>query len=314
VVLDKTGTLTSGTPKVAGIESLGPSEEELLRIAASAESGFSHPIANAIVAYASAKGVRPLKVEGAEHLPGLGIKALVDGHEVLMGSDETLKALGMDTPPAPGIKGRAVWIALDGKIAGAVVIQDEMRTSAGGIGHALHDLGIKRVELATGDNEAPEAQRVARVIGADACRWGLKPEDKASIVKALSKEGLTVMVGDGVNDALSMAAADVGVSIGRAKADLAIQSSDIVVLRDDAESILTIVRTGRSLIRIIKQNYVWAVCFNVAGIALATTGFLNPWLAALFHHVSSVLVVLNSARMIRVGSLKNQGATSPQNI
>ncbi|MGD8386604.1 MAG: HAD-IC family P-type ATPase, partial [Desulfobacteraceae bacterium] len=129
----------------------------------------------------------------------------------------------------------------------------------------------------------------------------LKPEDKAAIVRTLVKEGPTLMVGDGVNDALSMAAADVGVSIGRTKADLAIQSSDIVVMRDDAASLLTLLRTARKLIRIIKQNYIWAVGFNTVGILLATSGVLSPWLAALFHHISSVLVVLNSARLVRSG-------------
>jgi P-type E1-E2 ATPase len=271
----------------------------LLQIAASVESGFNHPIANAIVSYASAKGVRPKKVEGSEYLPGLGIKSSVEGRELVLGSIEIMNAMGMAVPSDLKIKGRAVWIGIDGKIAGAIVIQDELRDYAKGLGGALHDLGIKRIELATGDNEESEARRVAGLVEADRYRWGLKPEDKMAIIKDLSAEGPTVMVGDGVNDAISLAAADVGISIGRAKADLAIKSSDIIVLRDDATSLLTIIKMGKKLIGIIKQNYAWAIGFNTAGIALATTGFLSPWLAALFHHISSVLVVLNSARLIR---------------
>jgi len=303
VVLDKTGTMTLGKPWVSGIESFGPPRDELLRIAASAEAGFSHPVANAVIAYASAEGISPLNVEGAEYLPGLGIKAFVHGHEVLIGSTETLEKMGLNVPSTLDIQGRAVWIAMDGKIAGAIVIQDELRDSAKGLGNQLHDLGIRRVELATGDNDASEAHRVARLIGADECHWGLKPEDKAAMVRALSARGPTVMAGDGVNDALSMAAADAGVSIGRAKADLAIQSSDIILLKEDAAGLLTVVQTGRELIRIIKQNYAWAIGFNTVGILLATSGILSPWLAALFHHISSVLVVLNSARLVQTRNL-----------
>ena len=132
---------------------------------------------------------------------------------------------------------------------------------------------------------------------------GLRPKDKISVVKELRSKGVTVMVGDGVNDATSLASADVGISIGRSKADLAIKSSDIIVLRDDTSSLLTIIRTGRKLIHVIKQNYAWAIGFNAAGIALATSGMLSPWLAALFHHISSVLVVLNSARLARINDV-----------
>jgi len=222
---------------------------------------------------------------------------------VVLGPTETMTALGMTASSALKIKGKATWIGIDGKVAGAIVIQDELRDYAEGLGQALHDLGVKRVLLATGDNEESEARRVAQLIGTDGYRWGLKPEDKTAIVKDLSAQGPTVMVGDGVNDAISLAAADVGISIGRTKADLAIKSSDIIVLRDDAISLLTIVQTGKKLIRVVKQNYAWAVGFNAAGIALATAGFLSPWLAALLHHISSVLVVLNSARLVR-----NKGA------
>ncbi len=299
VVLDKTGTVTLGEPKVVGIESFTLSQDALLQIAASVESGFNHPIANAIVSYASAKGVRPLNAEGSVDLPGFGIQSSVQGRKVVLGSAETVTALGMTLDSELTTKGRATWIAIDGKIAGAIIVQDELRDYAEGLGQKLHDLGITKIELATGDTEEAEARRVAQIIGADTYHWGLKPDDKTAIVKAFSAQGPTIMVGDGVNDAISLAAADVGISIGRAKADLAIKSSDIIVLRDDATSLLTIIKKGKKLIRIIKQNYTWAIGFNAIGIAMATAGLLSPWLAALFHHISSVFVVLNSARLVR---------------
>ncbi len=307
MVLDKTGTVTLAMPKVVGIESFGRSSGEVLRIAASVESAFNHPIANAIVSYASANGVRPSKVEGAEYLPGLGIRASVEGRDVVLGSTETVKDLGMTVPSAADPEGRATWIGMDGQVVGAIVIQDELRERARGLAEAFHGLGVRKVVLATGDNEEAEARRVAELIGADGCRWGLRPDDKISLVKELAAQGVTVMVGDGVNDASSLAAADVGISIGRTKADLAIKSSDIIVLRDDATSLLTTFQTGRKLIRIIGQNYCWAVGFNVVGITLATVGLLDPWLAALFHHISSVLVVLNSARLLRKGGTDGSG-------
>jgi Cu+-exporting ATPase len=307
VVLDKTGTVTLAKPKVVGVESFSGSSDEVLRIAASVESAFNHPIANAIVAYASANGVRPLKAEGSEYLPGFGIKSSVRGREVVLGSTQTIKELGMAVPSKVDLKGRVTWIGLDGEVVGAIVIQDELRETARDLGKAIHDLGVKKVVLATGDNEKAEARRVAEIIGADEYRWGLRPDDKISLVNELSAQGLTVMVGDGVNDASSLAAADVGISIGRTKADLAIKSSDIIVLRDDAASLLTAVKKGKKLIRVIEQNYTWAIGFNVVGITLATVGFLSPWLAALFHHISSVLVVLNSARLLRNKGTEGSG-------
>ncbi len=298
VVLDKTGTMTLGKPKVSEIRALTLSQEELLQIAASVESGFNHPIANAIVTYAAGKGIKPLVVRESQYLRQ-GVRSFVGDRKVVLGPAETIKGLGMTVPSDVGFKGRPTWIALDGKVAGAIVIRDVLRENARGLGERLHGLGVKRVELATGDSEEVEARRVAELIGADGCRWGLKPEEKTALVKELNAQGVTMMIGDGVNDAASLVAADVGISMGGAKADLAIKSSDIIVLQDDASSVLTIIHKGKKLIRVIKENYAWAIGFNVVGISLATMGFLSPWLAALFHHVSSVLVVLNSARLVR---------------
>ncbi|CCK81439.1 heavy metal translocating P-type ATPase [Desulfobacula toluolica] len=299
VILDKTGTVTLAEPRVAGIKSFGLPEDELLQIAASIETGFNHPIANAIISHASGNKTHPLTAEGSEYLPGFGIKSSVKGRKVVIGSIETIKKLGMTVPKGIEIKGRATWIAIDGKTAGVIDIQDELREYSKNMGERLHDIGVKKVILATGDNEESEARRVANLIKSDGYLYGLKPDDKKSLVKELKTEGFTVMIGDGVNDAASLAAADVGISIGRTKADLAVKSSDIIVMRDDAASLIVILEKGKKLIRIIKENYAWAIGFNTIGIVLATVGILSPWLAALFHHISSVLVVLNSARLIR---------------
>ncbi|MCP4722331.1 MAG: cadmium-translocating P-type ATPase [Desulfobacteraceae bacterium] len=299
VILDKTGTITLTKPLVAEIISFELPEEKLLQIAASIETGFNHPIANAVVSHAAKKNIRLLPAKGSEYLPGLGIKSIVNNQKVILGATDTMVNMGIVLPNGVKVKGRATWIAIDEKIAGAIDIQDELRESAINLGARFHDLGIKKVVLATGDNEEAEAKRVAGLIKADTCRWGLKPDDKKILVNELKAQGLTVMIGDGYNDALSLAAADVGIAIGGNKADLAVKSSDIIIMKDDSTPLFAILEKGKKLIQIIKENYAWAIGFNTVGIALATGGILSPWVAALFHHMSSVLVVLNSARLIR---------------
>jgi Cu+-exporting ATPase len=299
VVLDKTGTVTLAEPRVESVTALTVSEERLLQIAASVEAGFNHPIANAIVSYAVERGVHTVEVKDADYLPGQGVRAMVQGHQVFLGAADAMSEAGIELPESAGLEGRATWVVLDGQLAGAIFIQDALREYAHGLADDLHRHGIHKVVLATGDTEEGEARRVADVIGANETHWRCKPEDKTALIKALKAEGVTVMVGDGINDAPSLAAADVGIAIGSTKADLAIQSSDVIVQREDAASLLTVLRTGKRLRRVITQNYVWAMGFNTIGILLATLGVLSPPLAAVFHHISSVFVVFNSARLIR---------------
>jgi len=298
MVLDKTGTLTLAQPKVEEIIPIKLPKEEILKIAASVESGFNHPLANAIVDYAIERSASVHAVDKAEYLPGLGVQALVEGRKVIMGSDYTLKELGLIVPPNVMREGRIIWTVVDGDVVGAFVIQDKLREYATGLAEELRALGIKRIVLATGDNEEGEARRVAEAIGVKEYYWGYLPEDKAELVKNLRLQGVTVMVGDGVNDASALAAADVSIAMGRANADLAIKSSDIVVLREDAKSLITIMRVGKGVRSVIKQNYAWAILFNTIGIGLVTLGLLNPSIAAIFHHISSVFVVSNSARLL----------------
>jgi len=298
VILDKTGTVTLAEPKVSQVIPIGIERDQLIEIAASVETRFSHPLARAILNFARQKpitGFRP--VSDAEDLPGRGVKARLEGREVLIGSPETLATYGVQIP-ALEYSGRAIWLAVDGEVKGVIIVQDVMRSTMSNLAGALRDLGVKRVILATGDHEESEAKRVAELIGADGYYFKYKPEDKAALVKQLQPSGKVAMVGDGVNDAPALAAADVGISIGGHKnVALAIASSDIVILGDDAGDLLKVLQISRKMAEITKQNYAWAVSFNVLGLTLATFGFLNPVLAAFLHHISSVFVVANAARL-----------------
>jgi P-type Cu+ transporter len=304
VILDKTGTITMAEPKVTRLIPIAIESNELIHIAASVEARFSHPLARAILNCAREQGITRFKsVSEAEDLPGRGVKARVEDREVLIGSPETLQVLGQHLPSIE-YTGRAIWVVRDGEVMGLIVVQDIIRSSMANLAAALREQGIERVILATGDHEESEAKRVAELIGADEYRFNCKPEDKVKLVKERQSDGKVAMVGDGVNDAPALAAADVGIAIGgHRNIALAIASSDIVILGDDAGDLLTVLTISRKMSVIIKQNYAWAVSFNVVGLSLATFGFLNPVMAAFLHHISSVLVVANAARVYVGGEM-----------
>ena len=204
--------------------------------------------------------------------------------------------------PAIEYTGRAIWLAVDREVKGVIVIRDIMLSEMQGLADTIHACGIEKVILATGDNEEQEARRVADYINADAYYFNCTPEDKTSLIKKFQAEGKVAMVGDGVNDAPALAAANVGIAIGGHKnVNLAIISSDVVILGHDAQDLVTILQLSHKMGGIIRQNYLWAVSFNSIGLALATFGFLNPIIAALLHHFSSVFVVVNAGRLYFTG-------------
>jgi Cu+-exporting ATPase len=248
--------------------------------------------------FARDQGVTRFKpVSEAEDLPGRGIAARLEGQEVLIGSPETLEAHGVQIPTVE-YRGRAIWVAVDREIKGAIVVQDVTRSQMANLGGTIRELGVKRVLVATGDHEESEAKRVAELIGADGYYFNFKPDDKAELVRQLRSFGPVAMVGDGVNDAPALAAADVGIAIGGHKnVALVIASSDIVILGDDAGDLVKVLEISRKMAEITKQNYAWAISFNAIGLTLATVGLLNSVLAAFFHHISSVFVVANAARL-----------------
>ncbi|MCQ8127681.1 heavy metal translocating P-type ATPase [Methylomonas rivi] len=302
LILDKTGTVTLAEPEVSQVIELGMPRQQLLELAASIESRFDHPIARSIINYAKAQGVsRFLPVEQAEDLPGRGIKARVGQQDILMGSAETLSLQDIELP-AIDYTGRAIWLAVDREVQGVIVIRDIMLSEMQGLADTIRACGIETVILATGDNEEREAKRVADYINADEYYFNCKPEDKTALVKKFQAQGKVAMVGDGVNDAPSLAAANVGIAIGGHKnVNLAIISSDVVILGHDAQDLVTILRLSHKMGGIIQQNYLWAVGFNSIGLALATFGLLNPIVAALLHHFSSVFVVVNAGRLYFTG-------------
>lgn len=302
LILDKTGTVTLAEPEVSGVIEMGMPQQQILELAASIESRFDHPIARSIIHFANKQGVTRLRpVEQAEDLPGRGIKARIEQQEILMGSAETLKCQDIEIP-AIEYTGRAIWLAVDRKVKGVIVIRDIMLSEMQGLADTIRACGIEKVILATGDNEELEAKRVADYINADGYYFNCKPEDKTALVKKFQTQGKVAMVGDGVNDAPALAAANVGIAIGGHKnVNLAIISSDVVILGHDAQDLVTILRLSHKMGGIIRQNYLWAVGFNSIGLALATFGFLNPVIAAFLHHFSSVFVVVNAGRLYFTG-------------
>jgi heavy metal translocating P-type ATPase len=302
LILDKTGTVTLAEPEVSRVIEMGLPQQRLLELAASIESRFDHPIAHSIINYAKKQGLNAfLPVKRAEDLPGRGIRARIEDREILMGSAETLSLQGIELP-AIEYTGRAIWLAADREVKGVIVIRDVMLSEMQGLADTIRACGIEKVVLATGDNEEQEAKRVADYIHADEYHFNCKPEDKTTLVKQFQQQGKVAMVGDGVNDAPALAAANVGIAIGGHKnVNLAIISSDVVILGHDAQDLVTILLLGHKMGGIIRQNYLWAIGFNSVGLALATFGLLNPIFAALLHHVSSVFVVVNAGRLYFTG-------------
>lgn len=304
IVLDKTGTVTSGRMSLAGvIPAAGVDETELLRLAGALEHASEHPIAKAIATGAAARvGVLPTP-ESFDNRPGLGVHGVVDGHLVLVGRPAMLAewSIEPDARVAASVaeaeaEGRtAVVVAWDGAVRGALTVADAVKpTSADAIAR-LRGLGLEPI-LLTGDNETV-AQRVAAEVGIDRVIAEVLPADKVAVVSRLQGEGRTVaMVGDGVNDAAALAQADLGIAMGTGS-DVAIEAADLTLVRGDLLAAVDAIRLSRRTLRVIKGNLFWAFAYNVAAIPLAALGLLNPMLAGAAMAFSSVFVVGNSLRL-----------------
>ncbi|QEV10909.1 heavy metal translocating P-type ATPase [Streptomyces fradiae ATCC 10745 = DSM 40063] len=307
VALDKTGTLTEGTPRVTGVLPLpgpGLDEDRLLALAGAAEHPSEHPLARAVVRAARERGLVLAEATGFTSYPGAGVTATVDGHTVQIGSPARLLPGGSpeldDTVRSLEDEGRtAVLVLRDGVPVGVLGIADRLRPDARATVAALTELTGRTPVLLTGDNERA-ARRLAAEVGISDVRAGLLPQDKVAAVRAWEAEGLRVMVvGDGVNDAPALAAAHTGIAMGRAGSDLALETADAVVVRDELATIPAVVALSRTARRLVTQNLAIAGTFIAALVAWDLIGTLPLPLGVAGHEGSTVIVGLNGLRLLR---------------
>ena len=292
VVLDKTGTLTTGRMSVLEVAPAeGVDEAELLAVAAAVEAGSEHPIARAVVERA---GDAPA-AERFEALPGIGARALLDGVPVAVGSRRLLAEQGIEVPGEASREGSEVFVVRDGALLGRIVVGDQLKPGAAEAVAGLRDLGLRPV-LLTGDSWVV-AREVASQVGIEDVHAEVLPQGKAEVITGLQADGMRVaMVGDGVNDAAALAISDLGIAMG-AGTDAAMAASDLTLMRDDLMGVVDAIRLSRATERTIRGNLLWAFFYNVAAIPVAALGLLTPMIAGAAMACSSVFVVLNSLRL-----------------
>jgi P-type Cu+ transporter len=306
VLLDKTGTLTTGAMSVVAVQQAdGVSREVLLRRLGAVEHASRHPVAAAVSAFAEAAAGPLPAVTGFRSLTGLGVRGVADGTEVIAGRQDLLASLGLMVPDCLARQraewekdGRTVVLAgWDGQVTGAVAVADAVQPSAPAAVAGLRELGLRTV-LVTGDSEAA-ARQIAAVTGVDEVIAGALPDDKVTVLQDLQRRGLRVaMAGDGINDGPALAAADLGMALGTG-ADVAISAADMILMRNDLTVIPDAIRLARATLRVIRRNLAWAFGYNVAAVPLAAAGFLNPLIAGAAMAASSAFVVASSVRLRR---------------
>lgn len=306
VVFDKTGTLTRGVFKVKELVPEGVSREELLELAACAESFSRHPISQSLLD-AFAGEIDGARVTEVEELSGQGVMATVDGRRVAAGNARLMERLGVPYAETAGTVGTVVHVAADGAYRGYILIADEIKPDAGQAVRALHETGVRRTVMLTGDARLI-GERVAAELGLDEAYTELLPADKVERLEALletkSRKGKLVYVGDGINDAPVLARADIGIAMGALGSDAAIEAADVVIMTDEPVKVSSAIRISKKTLRIVKQNI--ALALGVKGIVLllAAAGFASMW-AAVFADVGvAFIAILNAIRMLNVKSLQ----------
>jgi P-type Cu+ transporter len=310
LVVDKTGTLTLGRPVFATALAVAPfSEDDVLRVAASIDQGSEHPLANAIVDAARGRKLTLAKAESFESATGMGVRGKVGGHDVALGNAALMRDAGADPAPVTADADRlratgssVVYLAVDGRLAGLLAVNDPIKETTKGAIEALHRAGI-RIVMATGDGMAT-AQAVARQLGIDEIHADVRPQDKSDLVARLQSEGRRVaMAGDGINDAPALARADVGIAMGTGT-DVAMQSAQVTLVKGDLRSVARARQLSEATVRNMSQNLLFALVYNSIGVPIAAGVLypffgilLSPLIAAAAMSLSSFSVVSNALRL-----------------
>jgi len=311
IAFDKTGTLTEGRPQVAQIVPLnGHSENELLQRAAALESHSNHPLARAIVDHAKRRGISIGEAENFQILQGKGASGRLDGREFWLGSHRYLEERGQETA---AVHAKAVELSQAGRsvvavgnevhVCGLIALGDAIRPEAAGVIADLRALGIKSVVMLTGDNRETAAS-IAEQTRVDEFHAELLPEDKVRIVeKLVERHGTVAMAGDGVNDAPAMALASLGIAMGAAGSDAAIEAADIALMSDDLSKLPWLIRHSRRTLTVIRQNIVVSIAVKALFVVLTFAGFASLWAAIAADMGVSLLVIFNALRLLRGESL-----------
>lgn len=321
LAVDKTGTITEGKPKVIGVETLGTSTEaDVLRIAAAIDDHSAHPLSKAVVAQARERKIEFNRAENYQARSGRGAEGFVDGHAYFVGNHRFTHELGVCSQDienrlaAIEEKGQSVVVVghrphddCKGEVLGIIAIGDTLRTNAKDAIAALHAAGVEEVVMLSGDNQRT-ADFIARQVGIDQARGDLLPDQKVEAVKALrEKLGVVGMVGDGVNDAPAMATASVGIAMGAAGTDAAIETADIALMQDDLGKIAETIRLGKRTLRIIHFNIAFALSLKAVFLVLTLVGYASLWFAILADTGATLLVIANALRLLATPkSVRNQ--------
>jgi len=309
VLLDKTGTITSGDPEIEQVVELGAlPAQETLRLAASLEQLSAHVLAESLVRGTQERGIRLMTPTGVTEEPGRGVAGVVDGHRVTVGSSGWLEARGYESvrdharalDDGRGAGRAKILVGIDGELEGVIVMADHLRPGAEAVAHELREAGVEHVALVSGDR-IEVAREVAASLGIDEVYAEQSPEDKLQVVRDLRErsQGTVVMVGDGINDAPALALADVGIAMASKGATVSSETADVVVVVDQVDRIPFSVNVGRRSLRIARQSVVFGLGLSVGAMVVAAFGYLPPVWGALLQEGIDVAVILNALRALR---------------